>query len=118
MNFILIIISVLLNCAAQLLMRKGMLNLGEVGLAQLYTHFWAMLANIWLWLAMFCYGASILFWMIILSKEEVSYAYPLLSMGYIVAALAGYMLFNESLTPMRICGILVICLGVALVTKS
>ena len=109
MNILLIRISVLLNCAAQLCIRKGMLIVGEVG---------AMISNLWLWGAMVCYAVSILMWMAVLSKVEVSFAYPFLSIGYVVAALVGYYFFDESLTFTRIAGIMVICVGVYLISRS
>jgi multidrug transporter EmrE-like cation transporter len=54
----------------------------------------------------------------VLSRVEVSFAYPLLSVGYIVTAIAGYYLFQENLSITRIAGILIICVGVYFVTKS
>ena len=74
--------------------------------------------NVWLWGAMLCYALSILLWMSVLSKVEVSYAYPFLSVGYVVSAVAGYALFNENLSPVRIAGIIVICIGVILISRS
>lgn len=118
MNILLILTSVLLNCAAQLFIRKGMLLVGEVGMAGMARNAGSMLANLWLWAAMFCYAVSILMWMAVLSKVEVSFAYPFLSVGYVVAAIAGYCFFGESLTPARIAGIVVICLGVFLISRS
>lgn len=118
MNIILILLSVLLNCAAQLLIRKGMLIEGEVGMQNLLSHVGSMITNVWLWGAMLCYALSILLWMSVLSKVEVSYAYPFLSVGYVVSAVAGYALFNENLTPIRIAGIVVICIGVILISRS
>ena len=118
MNILLILISVLLNCVAQLCIRKGMLMIGEVGLVGITHHLGTMLTNLWLWLAMFCYAVSILMWMVVLSKVEVSFAYPFLSVGYVVAALVGYYFFGESLTLTRIVGIIVICVGVFLISRS
>lgn len=118
MNIILILLSVLLNCAAQLLIRKGMLIEGEVGMQNMLSHIGSMIANFWLWGAMLCYALSILLWMSVLSKVEVSYAYPFLSVGYVVSAVAGYALFNENLSPIRIAGIIVICIGVILISRS
>ena len=112
MNILLILISVLLNCAAQLCIRKGMLIVGEIGMTGLVQNLGNMLTNLWLWAAMFCYAISILMWMAVLSKVEVSFAYPFLSVGYVVAALVGYYFFGESLTLTRIAGIIVICIGV------
>ncbi len=118
MNIILILLSVLLNCVAQLLIRKGMLIEGEVGMQNMLSHVGSMITNVWLWGAMLCYALSILLWMSVLSKVEVSYAYPFLSVGYVVSAVAGYALFNEDLSPVRIAGIIVICIGVILISRS
>lgn len=118
MNILLILISVLLNCAAQLCIRKGMLIVGEIGMTGLIQNLGNMLTNLWLWAAMFCYAISILMWMAVLSKVEVSFAYPFLSVGYVVAALVGYYFFGESLTLTRIAGIIVICIGVYLISRS
>jgi len=118
MNIILILLSVLLNCAAQLLIRKGMLVEGEVGMQNMLSHVGSMITNVWLWGAMICYALSIFLWMSVLSKVEVSYAYPFLSVGYVVSAIAGYALFNENLSPIRIAGIIVICIGVILISRS
>lgn len=118
MNIILILLSVLLNCAAQLLIRKGMLIEGEVGMQNMLSHVGSMITNIWLWGAMICYAISILLWMSVLSKVEVSYAYPFLSIGYVLSAVAGYMFFNENISPIRIVGIIVICVGVILISRS
>ena len=118
MNILIILLSVLLNCTAQLLMRKGMLLEGEVGVQNLFSQLNSMIVNPWLLGAMFCYAVSILLWMSVLSKVEVSYAYPFLSVGYVLSAVAGYMFFNENVSPIRIVGIIVICIGVILISRS
>lgn len=118
MNTLMILASVLLNCLAQILMRKGMLVIGEVGVNNFTQNIVPMLTNLWLWGAMFCYAISILLWLSVLSKVEVSYAYPFLSVGYVVASVAGYFFFSENLSPIRIAGIIVICIGVFLISRS
>ena len=73
MNTILILVSVLLNCLAQILMRKGMLVNGEIGeINKFVSSIPDMLTNLYLWGAMICYAISILVWMVVLSKVEVS----------------------------------------------
>lgn len=118
MNIILILVSVLLNSAAQLCIRKGMLQVGEVGLNGLLMNAGNMISNLWLWGAAFCYAVSIFIWLIVLSKVEVSFAYPFLSIGYVVATFAGYYFLEESLTLARIIGILVICIGVYIISRG
>ena len=65
-----------------------------------------------------CYAVSVVVWLMVLSRVEVGYAYPLLSIGYIVTAFAGYYFFNESINITRWSGILIICFGVWLITKT
>lgn len=117
-NVLMILCSVLLNAIAQLLIRKGMLAIGTVGVANFAQNIGAMITNVWLWGAMISYAVSILLWMSVLSKVEVSFAYPFLSIGYVFAAVVGYMLFNENLSVTRIAGIIVICIGVILISRS
>lgn len=116
---LLILISVLLNCAAQVCMKSGMLAIGSIGgLNELLKALPAMLSCLPLWGGAVCYFLSIVLWLVVLSKVDVSYAYPFLSIGYILSAIAGYFLFSENITPLRIAGILVICAGVFFISRS
>ena len=119
MNTVLILASVILNCFAQILIRKGMLVNGEIEkLHSLIASIPRMLTNIYLWSAAICYIISILTWMIVLSKVEVSYAYPFLSIGYILATLIGYFWLAEQLSLIRVIGMIIICIGVFLISRS
>lgn len=115
-----IITSVLLNCMAQLCMKKGMMMVGEIigGLHGFATMIPRMATNIYLWISAGCYLISIVLWLVVLSKVDVSYAYPFLSIGYILSAVVGYFVFHEAVTPIRISGIIVICIGVVLISRS
>ena len=118
MNILLILLSVLLNCAAQLLIRKGMMIVGEINASNVMQMFAPMLTNVFLWLALLCYGFSFFLWMVVLSRVEVSYAYPFLSVGYVITMIAGYAFFAEDINFMRILGVAIICLGVFLISRS
>ena len=65
-----------------------------------------------------CYVVSLVVWLIGLSRVEVSIAYPMLSIGYVVNALAAWYLFGESLTAQKLVGIGFIVVGVVLVGRS
>lgn len=112
MNLTIIFISVLLNSAAQILIRKGMLAVGQVSANNLLESLVPMITNYWLWGAIVCYGVSFFTWMIALSKFEVSYAYPFLSVGYIVTAVFGFVFLSENISVIRCLGLLTICLGI------
>lgn len=118
MNTGLILASVLMNCTAQIFMRQGMIKVGEIGIPQLFSHALILLSNIWLWASLLCYGISVILWLVVVSRVEISYAYPFLSIGYVVVAISGYMLFGENVNIYRISGILVICFGVFLISRS
>jgi len=109
--FPLIMLGVLLNAAAQLFLKEGTWNNAMPIALQ-------AAGNIFVLGGLLCYVISVAVWLMVLSRVEVSYAYPLLSVGYIVNAVAGYYLFQENLSITRITGILIICIGVYFVTKS
>ncbi len=116
----LILFGVLLNAAAQLFLKEGMRRIGH------FEFVWANVVpialqaagNVFILCGLLCYVVSVAVWLLVLSRVEVSFAYPLLSVGYIVNAIAGYYLFQENLSVTRIGGILIICVGVYFVTKS
>jgi len=67
-----------------------------------------------------CYAVSVVVWILALSNPRVpvSVAYPMLSVGYVLNALAAWWLFSEQLGPQRLAGIGVIIAGVWLVARS
>ena len=111
---------VLLNAAAQLVLKKGMSQIGSVQIdaASVLTMILKASANLYVWTGLLFYVVSFVVWLMVLSRVEVSYAYPFLSIGYIIAAFAGYFYFSESMTMSRIGGILIICAGVFLLYRS
>lgn len=117
-TFIMVLISVSLNALAQVVLRKAMTSEPLPGLDQAVALGLALLGNIWLWAGMACYAASIGLWLAVLKKVEVSAAYPMLSIGYVIAAVLGFMFLNEQLGPARIGGILLIGAGVMLIART
>jgi drug/metabolite transporter (DMT)-like permease len=64
------------------------------------------------------YAIATLLWLVVLSKEELSFAYPMLAIGYILIAIFGKIFFGENVTFVRFLGILLISIGVFLLLKS
>lgn len=112
----LIIFSVSLNAFAQIFIKQGMSNLGILNLS--IDFILKGLGNVYLWLGMLCYGASILSWMAVLSKVDVSVAYPFLGLGFVISAVIAYYAFGEPLGLYKILGIGLICVGLILLTIS
>jgi len=61
---------------------------------------------------------GVIIWILALSRVQVSIAYPLLSMGYVVNAVAAWYLFNESFNPSKVIGMGVIILGVVIISRA
>ncbi len=120
LSFSLVLTGVLLNAAAQLLLKAGTNAVG---------HFEFQLSNvvpIGLKLGlephivggMACYAVSVMVWIMALSRVPVSIAYPMLSIGYVINAFVAWQWFGEALTAQKIAGIAFVVVGVYLVARS
>lgn len=120
MMFLLILLGVLLNAAAQLLLKAGMTQIGhfEFSVANVVPIALKVMVNVPVIAGLCAYVVSVIVWLLVLSRVPVSYAYPMLSIGYIVNAIAAYYLFGESLSVIRVTGIFVIIAGVYLVAQN
>jgi multidrug transporter EmrE-like cation transporter len=120
LTFSLLMTGVALNAAAQLLLKAGTNRVGEFSFA---------LDNVWpigsrlatspfILGGLACYVVSVVVWILALSRVPVSVAYPMLSVGYVVNAVAAWLLFGESLSMQKLLGIGFIVIGVFLVARS
>lgn len=120
LSFSLVLAGVLLNAAAQLLLKAGTNAVGH------FEFTGANIVPVGLRLALephilggvCCYVVSLVVWIMALSRVEVSIAYPMLSIGYLVNAVAAWYLFGETLSALRLTGIGFIVVGVFLVARS
>jgi len=117
---VLILLDVMLNVTGQLSLKYGMSRIGNfsLSLSALPPVFVKAATNLPVLFGLFCYGLGFLVWLIVLSKAEVSYAYPLISLGYVLTAILAWLMFGEALNENRLVGILVICLGVFLIARN
>ena len=119
-SFLCILIGVLLNAGAQLLLKAGVNAVGHfeftranvlpVGL-KIATQ-WPIIGGL------ACYVVSVAVWIIGLSRVDVSIAYPMLSLGYVVNAFAAWYLFGEVLSMQRLIGIGIILIGVVVLARG
>lgn len=118
MNYLIMAISILLAVAGQVLMKKGMMNFGTFPVSQLLYKVIPMFLNPWVFIGFVCFGLSSVFWLVVLSRMELSLVYPMVSVAYVLVALLSWFLFKENLTLIRWLGIAVIILGVYLISRS
>jgi drug/metabolite transporter (DMT)-like permease len=119
-SFALIFTGVMLNAAAQILMKAGT---NAVGHFEFTTGnilpIGMKLATEWhIVTALFCYALSVVIWILALSRVPVSIAFPMLSMAYIVNAVAAWYLLGEDFSPTKAVGIGVIILGVIIISRA
>ncbi|MDR2852405.1 MAG: EamA family transporter [Burkholderiaceae bacterium] len=122
LDFLWILGGVLLNAVAQLLLKAGARTAGEItlsaGARALSRTALGLAQNPAILGGLGCYVISVVVWIVALSRVQVSVAYPMLSIGYIVNALLAWWLFGENLNAQRWLGIAVIIVGVVLVARS
>ncbi len=120
LSFSLVMCGVFLNAIAQLLLKAGTNAVGsfEFSASNLLPVGWKLATQPFIVAGLGCYVISVVVWIMALSRVEVSIAYPMLSVGYVLNAAAAWYLFGEAVTPMRIVGIGVIILGVFIVARS
>ena len=120
LTFSLVLAGVLLNAAAQLLLKAGTNRVGEFAFAlENLVPVGAKLAlNPFILGGLACYVVSVVVWILALSRVPVSIAYPMLSLGYVVTAFIAWAFMGEAVNAMRVSGIAVIIVGVFLVARS
>ncbi|MDR5756943.1 EamA family transporter [Caballeronia sp. LZ035] len=119
-SFICIIIGVSLNACAQLLLKAGVNAVGHFDFTP------ANIVPVGLKIAtqlpiiggLSCYVLSVVVWIVGLSRVDVSIAYPMLSLGYVVNAFAAWYLFGEVMSMQRLIGIGIILVGVVVLARG
>lgn len=120
----LLVASILLTSCAQLLMKTGMTGLGEFSFNLHFLQQLLVLEKVgpllFVFFGLACYGFSMIAWIGVLTRIELSVAYPFLSISYILVYLAATSLpwFNESISIFRLSGIIFICIGLFMITRS
>jgi multidrug transporter EmrE-like cation transporter len=117
-TFSLVIFSVSLNAVAQVVLRKAMTGPAPLPAGDVVALGLALAGNLWLWAGMLCYAASIGLWLVVLSRVEVTVAYPMLSIGYVIAAVLGFVFLGENVGAERLAGIALIGAGVMLMART
>ncbi len=119
-SFGLIFTGVMLNAAAQILMKAGTNAVGhfDFSMENIVPIGWKLATEWHIIVAMGCYALSIVIWILALSRVPVSIAFPMLSMAYVVNAIAAYYLLGEPFSSTKLVGMGVIILGVIIISRA
>ncbi len=117
---IFILFTVLTNAAAQLMLKQGMLSLGPLSFTAdtFIARIFQVVFNPWVFAGLATFVISMASHLYVLSKVELSFAYPFLSLAYVAVAVFAYFVFREDLNAWRIAGIAFICVGTVLIAQS
>ncbi|ANK72204.1 MULTISPECIES: EamA family transporter [Ensifer] len=115
-----ILFTVLTNAAAQLMLKQGMMTLGPISMTAetAIVRLFQIVFNPWVFAGLATFVISMASHLYVLSKVELSFAYPFLSLAYVLVAVFAYFVFREDLNAWRIAGIALICAGTVLIAQS
>ncbi len=101
--------AILLGAAGQICLKFGLADLGAKSLFVVIT---AMFRNWFVLGGFLAYGASSLLYLFVLSRLDVSYAYPMVALNYIFVTILAWLILKESVPAVRILGLAIILVGV------
>ncbi|MFQ5858727.1 MAG: EamA family transporter [Anaerolineae bacterium] len=112
------LVAPLIGTLGQLLLKIGMRQVGPVSRSDLSKPVSLLLAvfgNPLILIAISLYIGGFLIWLIVLSRLDLSYAYPFLALAYVLVPVLSWLILGENIPAMRWVGIAVICIGLVLV---
>ena len=109
--------SVLFGVVGQLVLKAGVTALGPIGLGSkgLVGTILRVALQPLIVAGFALYGLGMICWLIALSQVELGYAYPFISLSYVLILIASRVLFREELSAMKLFGVASICLGVIVI---
>ena len=117
-SIILIFITIILAVTGQFLLKKVMNKIGNISISQISSNLLKIFTNVYILTALLIFIIAFLLWLTILSKFDLSFAYPLVAVGYILTALISFIFLKENLTIMRWLGIFLIATGSYIITRT
>ena len=120
LTIVYILISVLASAIGQVLLKKGMGDMGPLTLTT--NELWDILLRIatdpYVVIGLAIFAGGTVFWLVALSRADLSYAYPFAALSYVIMLAAGWLMFDENITSLRLLGTFVIGVGVFLISRS
>ncbi|MFA5887386.1 MAG: EamA family transporter [Candidatus Nanoarchaeia archaeon] len=117
---LLLFVSIAIGIAGQLVLKHGMNKHGKVKIrkSNLIGDIWNIYFHRWIILGVILYAGSLPLWIMALSRLDLSYAYPMVSINFIAITLLSKFLFHEKVTKYRWLSVFTILFGVILLTMS
>ncbi|MCL5264813.1 MAG: EamA family transporter [Chloroflexi bacterium] len=118
--YAMLLAAVSLSVTGELLLKHGMNQVGVLSLHpdNIVAGLWRSFTSPFVLLGFAAVFGGSIFWLSIISRVQLSYAYPMLSLSYVIVLLASWLLLNEQFSPVRVLGVLIVCLGVFVVSRT
>jgi multidrug transporter EmrE-like cation transporter len=115
-----LLLATVLGVVGQLVLKYAMSQMGALQLSAggVPMLIWRMATSPYVIGGLLIYGLGTFFWLIFLSRVPLSYAYPFVSLGIVLGLLSAWGLFHEQVPPLRWVGMLIVCAGVVLVSRT
>ncbi|OGR24342.1 MAG: hypothetical protein A2277_02095 [Desulfobacterales bacterium RIFOXYA12_FULL_46_15] len=113
-----LLISVLLGAAAQVALKKGVQTIGQMSIATFIPNIERIFFCPYIIGGILLYGSSLIVWLIVLSRMELSRAYPFVSLGYLITFASGIVLLDEKMSYCKILGLMFIIGGIFIMSRG
>lgn len=116
----LILFTVLTNFLSQIMLKKGMTSIDkfDLSISGIFGSALNIVFNPYVFFGLLMMVISMGSHLIVLSRVDISFAYPFLGLSFVLITAYGYFMLGEPVNHWRILGVALICSGVALVAKS
>ncbi|MFV9504559.1 MAG: multidrug resistance protein [Oscillochloridaceae bacterium umkhey_bin13] len=116
----LILIATVMGIVGQTMLKHGMNQMGPLSLSadSVPSIVWEIVRSPFVVGGLLIYGFGTFFWLITLSRIDLTVAYPFVSLNHVLLFLIGWLILREAVSPMRAAGVAVICVGMILIARS
>lgn len=116
--FLIVAVAVCFSVTGELFLKAGMNQIGAFGFGDLLPTLGRIVTHPRILIGFASIGVGAVFWLAALARVDLSWAYPMLSLGYVLVLLLSAAFLGESVSTVRWFGVLVIIVGVILVSRS
>ena len=118
--YLLLLVAISLSVSGELLLKHGMNQVGVLSIQpdEVLSGLGRTFSQPAIWGGFVLLFSGAIFWLAVISRVDLSLAYPMLSLGYVIVVIASWLLLKENITFVRLLGVMVICLGVVVVSRS
>ena len=117
-SFLLVCCAICLTVTGELFLKSGMNRVGPVMIHDLVASAARVVQTSQIWVGFGFIGAGALLWLSALSRAQLSWVYPILSLGYVLVLIFSRIILSEPVSWSRWLGTAVIIAGVYLVFRS